>query len=86
MMDKKRQIQYYAKIRSALQTLFDSDSDHFIDVNDFKDPEALNDFIHCLATRAPQFVFVKITGNELDSLEFNHVANRLILMDARGDK
>lgn len=78
-MNNKRQMQYYVKIAGALNTLFEQDSENYINV--FAKDFNANDFIHVLATRVPQMVVAKLTNNEFDPLEFNHVCNRLIMQD-----
>lgn len=85
-MNTKKQIEYHVKIRSALQTLFDEDSEHYINPSELGEEDNATDFFHCLATRVPQYMYAKLTGNEVDPLEFNHIANRLILQDARETK
>lgn len=82
-MNEKKQLQYYAKVMSALQTVFDEDSENYIDA--FADDFSANDFFHVLATRAPQMIMAKLTSQEFDPLEFNHVCNKLIMQD-RVDK
>jgi hypothetical protein len=82
-MDKDRQLQFHVKIAGALNDLFDKESENYLWIEELQKEGALNDFFHCLATRTPQHVYAKITGKEVDPLEFNHLANRLILMDAQ---
>ena len=78
-MNTENQLQYHTKIKSALQTIFDEESENHIDV--FDENFNANDFFHVLATRVPQMIFAKLTSRELDPLEFNHVCNRLIMQD-----
>ncbi|ENI5846079.1 hypothetical protein ABZI28_001670 [Flavobacterium psychrophilum] len=78
-MKDNKQFQYYTKIAGALNSIFDKDSEHFIDV--FDDNFSANDFIHVLATRVPQMVVAKLTNNKFDPLEFNHLCNKLIMQD-----
>lgn len=73
------QLKYYTKIVAALSSVFDPESEHFINVLD--EDFNLNDFIHVLATRAPQRAFEKLTHEDLDPLAFNHLCNRLIMQD-----
>ncbi len=83
-MKDDKQLQYYAKIAGALNEIFMEDSEYFIDVLD--DDFSANDFIHVLATRVPQMVVAKLTSNEFDPLEFNHVCNKLIMQDRIDNK
>lgn len=80
-VNKENQIQYMAKITNALNSIFDKDSENYIDIEKVNKDGNLNDFFHVLGTRAPQFVFARITGQEPDPLEFNHICNRLIFQD-----
>lgn len=83
-MSKERQIQYYTKIAGALNDVFNKDSENFIDV--FADDFDANDFLHVLATRVPQMVLLKLTGEETDPLAFNHICNRLIFQDKTDER
>ena len=83
-MSKEKQIQYYAKITGALGDVFNEDSEYFIDV--YADDFNANDFLHVLATRVPQMIFLKLTGKETDPLEFNHICNRLIFQDKKDER
>ena len=78
-MSEEKQLQYYAKIMTALGNIFNEESECYIDVYD--ENFSANDFIHVVATRVPHLVFVKLTSNEVDPLEFNHICNKLIMQD-----
>lgn len=78
-MDNAIQLQYHAKITNAVSDIFNEDSENYIDV--FHDDFSANDFFHVLATRVPQLIMAKLTGNEFDPLEFNHACNKLIMQD-----
>ncbi len=80
------QIQFQAKILSALQSIFDEESDYYIDLDKVCKDGNLNDFLHVLCTRVPQHVFSKITGQSPDPLEFNHICNKLIFQDREDSK
>lgn len=75
------QIQFQAKILSAIQSIFDEESDYYIDINQVSKDGNLNDFFHVMATRVPQHIFSKITGQTPDPLQFNHICNHLIFQD-----
>ncbi|WP_445720259.1 hypothetical protein [Flavobacterium sp.] len=81
-MSTQREIQFYAKISQAIQTLFDEDSENQIDREILEEDGALNDFFHVLATRVPQMVFAKLTNQNLDPLEFNQTMTKLIFTKA----
>lgn len=78
-MNTKNQMQYYLKIAGALNSIFEKDNENYIDV--YADEFNANDFIYVLSTRVPQVVVAKLTNNEFDPLEFNHVCNKLIMQD-----
>ena len=82
-MSEEKQLQYYGKIMAALGSIFDEENENHIDIYD--DNFSANDFIHVVATRVPQMVFVKLTNNEVDPLEFNHICNKLIMQDREGN-
>ena len=80
-----KQLQYYAKIAGALNELFDKESEFYIDVT--AENFDGNSFFHVLATRVPQMVMAKLTGQEMDPLAFNHAMCRLVFQDkAKSDK
>lgn len=81
-MSTQREIQFYAKISQAIQTLFDEDSENQIDIEILEEEGALNDFFHVLANRVPQMVFAKLTHQNLDPLEFNQTMTKLIFTKA----
>jgi hypothetical protein len=80
------QIQFQAKILSALQSIFDEESDYYIDINKVSKDGNLSDLFHVLGTRVPQHIFSKITGQKPDPLEFNHICNKLIFQDREDTK
>ena len=75
------QIQFQTKILGALSSIFDEESDYYIDVDKVSKDENLAALFHVLGTRAPQQIFSKITGQTPDPLEFNHICNRLIFQE-----
>lgn len=75
---KTKENEYAMKILHVLGTLFNEDNDVFIDKNDFKDGDNLTDFIHALGNVAPTRMYDLLTGNDTDTLSFNHIANHLV--------
>ena len=75
----EKQLQYYVKIAGALNELFNEDSEFYLDLTD-KDFDG-NSFFHVLATRVPQMVMAKLSGQEMDPLTFNHAMCRLIFQE-----
>lgn len=65
--------EFTIKILEVINEIFDEDSDHFTEIK----PSELTDFIHALANVVPTIIYEKITGETVNMLEFNHIANRL---------
>jgi len=42
------------------------------------DKEKFAMMFHAMANMAPAYMYVELTGNQVNSLEFNHMANKLI--------
>ena len=74
---KDKSIEYAAKILAQIQEIFDEDSDNYIDVKELSEGNNLTEFMHALANLAPNMVYSKFTGDDVNSLEFNHLANKL---------
>jgi hypothetical protein len=72
----ERQIQFSASISNCLAQLFDDES-HFAINIDVADEEQVKDFIWALSTTVPCNMWSKISGNKINFLEFNHIANML---------
>ena len=75
-MDKHKQ--YTGKILAQLEQLFDEKCDNHISVEELAEGDNANAFIHALATLAPGFIYSKLTAQNVDALEFNHIANNLV--------
>jgi len=72
--------EYSAIIISKLAEIIapDSDSDMRIDLDDLlQSDENATIFFHCLANIAPTYFYNEITNETINSLEFNHLANKL---------
>ena len=83
LTEQERQVQYLAKILAAIQEgCFDKEAPNKIDLKDFNDEEKLTDFIHALANCVPNQIFGKLTGSEVNNLEFNHIANQLVFQNS----
>lgn len=65
------------KLVSAVLKVFDEDGDFFIDKNDFDDDDNGTLFMHALSNLVPHFLYEQLTGDKVDALEFNHIANKL---------
>lgn len=73
----EKQFEFAVKVLSAIQTCFDEESDNFIPKEELMEGNNLTHFIHALANIAPAMAYNQITGEDLNSLDFNHVANKL---------
>ena len=69
MEQTEKHLQYAAMLSGKISELFDEDSE-----SDFH----LTHFFHALANIMPTHLFNKITGDDKNNLEFNHIANQLV--------
>jgi len=83
MAQEDKQNQYTIKLLSAIQGVFDQDNDNFIGMDELKESDNLTHFFHALANMAPNYVYNEITGDDLNNLDFNHVANKLVFQYAK---
>lgn len=78
-MSKKTE-EYTTKIIGKLAELFEEESnDFFIDQKELSEGDNMTHFIHALANLAPTFFYAEMTGNTINMLDFNHVANKLVV-------
>jgi len=77
----KKIFEYASKINEAIAELFSEDSD--MHIKDLGEDDNLTLFIHAMATVAPCSIANKITGQEMNQLEFNNDANTLIFQYAK---
>lgn len=73
----EKQFEYAIKIQQKIGELFDKDSDGTT-IDDLQEDVNLTHFFHALANLVPTNMFNKITGEEKNHLEFNHIANQLV--------
>lgn len=88
-MKKSNKNEYYAQmITSKIIELLDEDieSDLKITFDEFENEENFTAFIHALANIMPTVIFNKLSGNALNNLEFNHLANRLVFQNSTLNK
>lgn len=77
---KEEKYMHYAMlIQGAIATMFDEDSesDYKIDQKELQEGDNLTHFFQALANVVPCNMYAKITGDDVNSLEFNHIANKL---------
>jgi hypothetical protein len=66
--------EYTAKILGALQeTMNNEDSEHFIDLREAN----ITELIHVMTNIVPNLFYSEVTGEDINFLEFNHIANKL---------
>ena len=76
-MKTEKHDEYAIKILSALSSLFDEESENYIDVDELTEGNNGTEFTHALANIAPTMFYNKITGEDKTNIEFNHIANIL---------
>jgi hypothetical protein len=62
---------------AAIIMQLDEDSENYIDPKELQEGDNLTHYIHALANLSPSVVYEQITGEKVNGLEFNHIANRL---------
>ncbi len=66
--------EYGAKVIQALLTIFDEESEYYID----KSSSDLTILFHAISTTAPNVLFNRLTGDNKNNLEFNQLMNQLV--------
>jgi len=74
----EKQIEYATMLSGKVAEIFNKDSEFHIDQKELMEGNNLTHFIHALANIMPTHFYNKITGEDKNSLEFNHVANQLV--------
>ena len=74
---KTKHLQYGIAIVHQIHSMFQEDSENFIDLEEFKDSDNLTEFIHAIATVAPAFLYNELSGDNKTHIEFNHLADSL---------
>ncbi|MGR3177783.1 MAG: hypothetical protein ACUZ8E_06975 [Candidatus Anammoxibacter sp.] len=87
IMKDKKYLHYALQISAAIGQLLDEDeeSDYHIDKDELMQDDNLTHFIHALANVAPSVIYNKLTGDNKNHLEFNHVANKLCFQYSKKD-
>lgn len=81
-MEAKQQ-HYATRILGQLQQLFEEDCENHISLKELEDNGNAADFFHALANLAPAVVYTTLTGKDVGSLGFNHIANRLCFQNTK---
>jgi hypothetical protein len=83
----KKSTEYAAKITQKIAELIYNDDDElFIGLQELNKDDNLTEFIHAMATEAPCFLYNKLTGDDKNALEFNHLANQLVFQNVEVEK
>ena len=73
----EKQNEFAIKILAGINSVFEKGSENLITKEDLLYGDNLTHFFHALAKIAPAMVYGKLTGEEVNSLDFNHIANKL---------
>lgn len=74
----EKEYQYAVKLNDQIVAMFNEDSENYINIDELEDEENATAFLHALANVMPTRLFNKLTNNDKNLLEFNHIANQLV--------
>lgn len=74
----KKVNEYAVKLLSAVQGCFDEESENHIPIKELQEGDNMTDFMHAIANMVPNMVYCKFTNEDVNNLEFNHIANKLV--------
>ncbi len=78
MSDEKVLMSFASRLTLAIEDLLSNeDSEFHINVSELEEGQNLTDFIHALSNLVPATVYTKLTNDDKNLLEFNHLANQL---------
>ena len=83
MEEKEKTIEYAEKIIQALGVLFEENSDYFISQEEVLEGDNLTHFFHALGNMVPANLYSQTTGEDINILDFNHIANKLCFQYAK---
>jgi hypothetical protein len=83
MEEKEKTIEYAEKIIQALGVLFEENSDYFISQEELLEGDNLTHFFHALGNMVPANLYSQTTGEDINILDFNHIANKLCFQYAK---
>jgi len=75
-------VTYAALITEKIIELIDEE----IGIEQLEDSENVTQLFHALANVAPNHLYNKLTGDNVNNLEFNHLANKLCFQFMTGGK
>lgn len=80
MNKNEKWLQYAVKISAQIQEMFQEDEcNNPISLEELSEGENAKEFIHALANVVPTQVFNRLTNDNKNWLEFNHIANQIIV-------
>lgn len=78
-MNVEKENEYALKIIGTLsEMLVNGEGENAIDGDDLAEGENATHFLHALLNIAPAYFYEKLSGEAVDLLTLNHIANRLI--------
>lgn len=70
---------FSAIIIAALHdTIFNKDSEYYVNDQLCKNSD-MTDFVHAMSNTVPALIYAELTGDKKDILQFNHMANTLVV-------
>lgn len=75
----EKYLEYAVKIQGAIAEMFneESETDYKISLDELNQDDNLTHFFHALANIVPCNMYGRMTNNEVNTLDFNHIANQL---------
>lgn len=77
---------YTILIQSAVYGMFEEGNENYVNKTELEDPEKATAFLFALSTLVPGLMYNTLTGENLNALHFNHVANHMCFDYLREDK
>lgn len=75
--ERNKIIEYASKIGATIEAMFDEEAELKIDLQELEEGDNLTLFMHALANAVPAEFHRRLTGDDVNYLEFNHLANNL---------
>jgi len=79
----EKEFEYAVKLNDQIAAMFNEESENYIDINELENEENAVAFFHALANIMPTRFFNKLTNDDKNLLQFNHVANQLVFQFAK---
>ncbi len=71
--------EYAVKIsHQVAEMLQNKDCPNYIGIDTLEEEDTVTEFMYELSTLAPAYIYQELTGDNVDALGFNHIANRLV--------